>query len=68
MFLAISRHGRWIGRCDGRWLSHRLGMDHPDFLFELAHYEWVELALSVAEDENKTPVDSGGDLLDGIVC
>lgn len=36
------------------------------FLRELAHYEWVELALSIAEDA-LTPVlaDPNGDLLDG---
>jgi hypothetical protein len=40
--------------------------DFP-FLLELAHYEWVELALSVSDEENDTAgVDSGGDLLDGI--
>jgi hypothetical protein len=40
--------------------------DYP-FLLELAHYEWVELALSVSEDSNdETNVDSDGDLLDGI--
>ena len=38
----------------------------PPFLQELAHYEWVELALSIAEDEI-TPAlaDVEGDLLDG---
>ncbi len=37
----------------------------PPFLSELAHYEWVELALSVAED-TLTPAlaDANGDLLD----
>lgn len=33
--------------------------DDPPFLAELAHYEWVELALSVAEEE--VPADAGGD-------
>lgn len=39
--------------------------DDPPFLAELAHYEWVELALSVAEDE-PTPAlaDPNGDPLD----
>lgn len=39
----------------------------PPFLRELAHYEWVELALSVAED-TLTPAlaDPNGDLLDGV--
>lgn len=39
------------------------------FLVELAHYEWVELALSVAPDadpEENGPVDPDGDLLDGM--
>ncbi len=43
----------------------------PPFLQDLAHYEWVELALSIAEDE-PTPApgaasraDPNGDLLDG---
>lgn len=38
----------------------------PPYLQELAHYEWVELALSIAEDE-LTPVlaDPNGDLLAG---
>ncbi len=37
----------------------------PPFMRELAHYEWVELALSVAE-VNELPVDPDGDLLDGV--
>jgi len=43
----------------------RVEGDAP-FLYDLAHYEWVELALSVAEDQ-LTPVlaDPNGDLLDG---
>ena len=37
----------------------------PPFLRELAHYEWVELALSIAEDlPTPDPDDTGGDLLD----
>ncbi|MDZ7669799.1 MAG: putative DNA-binding domain-containing protein [Gammaproteobacteria bacterium] len=39
----------------------------PAFLLELCHYEWVELALSVAEQEiPDAGVDPGGDLLDEI--
>jgi hypothetical protein len=39
----------------------------PPFLFELAHYEWVELALSIADaPADAKPVDPHGDLLDGI--
>lgn len=51
------------------WLKHgrtpRPG-DLP-FLYELAHYEWAELALSVAEETlEQQNVDPGGDLLTGI--
>ncbi|MDH3643359.1 MAG: putative DNA-binding domain-containing protein [Gammaproteobacteria bacterium] len=42
--------------------------DLPDFVLELCHYEWVELALSVAEEEIPTEgIDSTGDLLAGRV-
>ena len=38
----------------------------PQFLLELCHYEWVELALAVSEDEWPTvDIDPDGDLLDG---
>ncbi len=37
----------------------------PPFLRELAHYEWVELALSVA-DAPSPPHDPAGDLLDSV--
>lgn len=50
------------------WLEreHAASEDDPPFLLELAHYEWVELALSVAEDTTDMPdVDPHGDLLDG---
>lgn len=44
--------------------------DHPEdppFLLELAHYEWVELGLSVSEEEIPTEgFDPAGDLVDGI--
>lgn len=38
--------------------------DDPPFLRELAHYEWVELAVSVAESAPPEGVDERGDLLD----
>lgn len=38
--------------------------DDLPFLRELAHYEWVELALSVAEDETGHNIDANGNLLD----
>jgi uncharacterized protein len=38
----------------------------PPFLLELAHYEWAELALSIAEEElDWEDVDPEGDLLAG---
>jgi uncharacterized protein len=40
--------------------------EDPPFLLELAHYEWVELALSIDEREaGLQGVDPAGDLLDG---
>lgn len=39
----------------------------PPFMLELAHYEWVELAVSVSdEDRNGPPADPNGDLLSGV--
>ena len=39
----------------------------PPFLSELAHYEWVELALTVDErDLSAVNADPAGDLLDGV--
>ncbi len=40
--------------------------EDPPFAYQLAHYEWVELALSVAEDEpDWEHIDPHGDLLEG---
>lgn len=48
---------------------HRERVGHPDdppFLLELAHYEWVELALLISDEEpDLSGVDPGGDLLAG---
>ena len=42
------------------------GSDDPPWLQELAHYEWVELALQISEARNDDiPHDPDGDLLDG---
>jgi len=52
-----------------QFLQEEYEPDESDFPFlcELAHYEWVELALSVSEEENDiTGIDPDGDLLDGI--
>jgi hypothetical protein len=39
----------------------------PAFLYELAHYEWVELALAIDEhDLAGVAADPGGDLLEGV--
>jgi hypothetical protein len=48
--------------------EERAGNDgDPSFIFELAHYEWVELALSLDESELETErVDPGGDLMTGV--
>jgi hypothetical protein len=52
-----------------KYLEHerRAVKDDWPFLLELAHYEWVELALGVAEQQ-LTPelADPNGDLLDGV--
>jgi len=41
--------------------------DDPPFLYELAHYEWVELALAIDEQElDNVPADPAGDLLAGV--
>jgi hypothetical protein len=41
--------------------------DDPPFLAELAHYEWVEIALALADEEIETEgVDAHGDLLEGV--
>ena len=38
----------------------------PPFMAELAHYEWVELGLSIDErDPDMTAIDAAGDLLSG---
>ena len=47
--------------------EYELQDDDFPFLIELAHYEWVELALSVSEETNDgQSVDAEGDLLTGI--
>ncbi|NOT86708.1 MAG: DUF2063 domain-containing protein [Lysobacter sp.] len=42
------------------------GRDDPPWLRELAHYEWIELALQISEARNdETAHDPEGDLLEG---
>lgn len=46
--------------------EYELQDDDFPFLLELAHYEYIELALSVSEDENDlSDIDPDGDLLEG---
>lgn len=57
-----------IGREFQRYLQARAerGEDDLPFLVELAHYEWVELALALDEHEiSDVPHDPQGDLLNG---
>lgn len=54
-----------IGREFIRYLEEREGQaGDPPWLLELAHYEWVELALQIAED-GLPAHDPNGDLIDG---
>lgn len=39
---------------------------YPPYLLALAHYEWIELVLSVSNRSLDRAVDSTGDLLDGV--
>jgi len=50
------------------YLEHqRNAASDPPFLLELAHYEWVELALSVSDADRDLPsYDPNGDLAAGI--
>ncbi|HEY5971501.1 MAG TPA: putative DNA-binding domain-containing protein [Pseudoxanthomonas sp.] len=56
-----------IGREFIRFLQERAesGAGDPPWLVELAHYEWVELGLQIADDEIPTH-DADGDPLTGI--
>ena len=49
------------------YLQNEFEPTDSDFPFELAHYEYAELALSVSEDETDlSGVDADGDLLAGV--
>jgi uncharacterized protein len=39
---------------------------YPPFTLALAHYEWIELVLSVSTRSEARPLDPAGDLLDGV--
>jgi len=53
-----------LGREFVRFLDGRGGGDAPPWLPELAHYEWIELAVRI-DDSPLPPHDPHGDLLDG---
>ncbi len=61
LFMEISRE--FLG-----YLEHERSEREDDFpfLYELAHYEWVELALSIAEEESTQVDDPDGDLLESV--
>lgn len=40
--------------------------DYPPFLLALAHYEWIELVLSVSNKRAECRFDAEGDLVDGV--
>jgi len=47
--------------------QERVADDDPPFLLELAHYEWVELALTFSEaDQDMPAADPNGDLYEGV--
>lgn len=47
--------------------EYRPRADDYSFLTELAHYEWIELAVSISMDrDDLTMIDPAGDLLEGI--
>ncbi|MDD5391398.1 MAG: putative DNA-binding domain-containing protein [Thiothrix sp.] len=49
-----------------QWLSATDLSNFPPFLLELAHYEWVEIPLSLDDSETDwNSIDPDGDLLDG---
>ena len=60
-FLEISREF-----IDYLQTEHQMRESDPPFMFELAHYEWIELALSVSEEESDLQqIDTDSSLLDG---
>lgn len=48
-----------------QWLSQAESSSLPPFLPQLAHYEWVELAVAVSDAVSPTDWVANGDLLDG---
>ena len=48
------------------YLADEVTLPLPPYLPELAHYEWLELVLEIAEDVNAGQVETEGDLLDDV--
>lgn len=51
------------------WLADERGNhpEDPSFIYELAHYEWVEIALTTSKaDQDQPPVDHNGDVFSAI--
>jgi len=63
LFTEIARE--FIRYCEHACQADAQRDDLPPWLTELAHYEWVELALQIS-DAATPPHDADGDLLDGI--
>ncbi len=53
----------FIQYLQGEWDA---GEDYPPYTLALAHYEWIELVLSVSNRSADREVDATGDLLDGV--
>lgn len=53
----------FIQYLQGEWDA---GEDYPPYTLALAHYEWIELVLSVSNRSADREVDTTGDLLDGV--
>lgn len=47
------------------YLAEEARLPIPPYLPELAHYEWLELVIEIAEDARPGPLDPEGDLLRG---
>lgn len=48
------------------YLADEVALPLPPYLPELAHYEWLELVLEIAEDTKLVPPATQGDLLDDV--
>ena len=66
-FLQYLQDHRQPSHQDHNQAFHQDYTDDPPFMLELAHYEWIELALTLDEAEpDDIEVDPDGDLLSGV--